>query len=501
MYILKNAWVSITRNKGRNILIGAIILVIGCAATIALAINNTANDLITSYKNAFEKEVTIEFNRESMMSEIDFSNRENLDSMRESFSEMESYSITDIESFGDSELITNYYYTYQISLDGENIEKAENETEDFGGIGGGFGDFSGMGGGGRGMETADFALTGYSSLNSMSEFINGAYAINSIADDAWDKAFNGNYVFINEELAEYNSLEIGNIVTLKDEDGNTFDFEIIGIFADNSTSEEISIFSQAANTLITNAASLKSITDTYSDITGTVQPTFIVEDYSVVEELKNEFYEKGLDETFTLVTNEEEANSSLSSLKSIQAFAMTFLVVVLLIGGVILAILNLINIRERKYEIGVLRTIGMSKKLLLSQFMAELLIVTVAALTIGLGIGSISAPSVSNALLASEISNSSTRSNDIMNNFGGSMPNMGGQPDGQGQGGAPSMPNLDKISGQPVVQAYDSIDAIVNFDVILELLGIGVALVLISGIAAMVSIQKFSPLTILKERS
>ena len=48
MFILKNAMISITRNKGRNILIGAIILVIACACTVTLAINNIANDLIDS---------------------------------------------------------------------------------------------------------------------------------------------------------------------------------------------------------------------------------------------------------------------------------------------------------------------------------------------------------------------------------------------------------------------------------------------------------------------
>ena len=33
MYILKNSLISIARNKGRNILIGIIILVIACAST------------------------------------------------------------------------------------------------------------------------------------------------------------------------------------------------------------------------------------------------------------------------------------------------------------------------------------------------------------------------------------------------------------------------------------------------------------------------------------
>lgn len=42
---------------------------------------------------------------------------------------------------------------------------------------------------------------------------------------------------------------------------------------------------------------------------------------------------------------------------------------------------------------------------------------------------------------------------------------------------------------------------VVNYIVILELLGIGLVLTFISGLSSMISIQRFSPLTILKERS
>ena len=53
----------------------------------------------------------------------------------------------------------------------------------------------------------------------------------------------------------------------------------------------------------------------------------------------------------------------------------------------------------------------------------------------------------------------------------------------------------------PVVQAYDKINANVNLTIILELVGISIILVIISSISAMISIQRFSPLSILKERS
>ena len=46
MYILKNSLISILRNKGRNILIGLIILTIACSTTVTLAIRNTANNIV-----------------------------------------------------------------------------------------------------------------------------------------------------------------------------------------------------------------------------------------------------------------------------------------------------------------------------------------------------------------------------------------------------------------------------------------------------------------------
>ena len=71
MYILKNAVTSIVRNKGRNILIGTIILVISCAVAVTLAINNSSTNLIESYQNKYEVEATLGMNRENMMKDFD----------------------------------------------------------------------------------------------------------------------------------------------------------------------------------------------------------------------------------------------------------------------------------------------------------------------------------------------------------------------------------------------------------------------------------------------
>ena len=112
---------------------------------------------------------------------------------------------------------------------------------------------------------------------------------------------------------------------------------------------------------------------------------------------------------------------------------------------------------------------------------------------LGAGIGATMSKGVSNSILSSEIKSSETSSEKVRNNFGG----PGGNFDFKEGGPAMNFGN----KGTPNIQAYDSIDAVVSIKVILELLGIGLILILLSSISAMISIQRFTPLTILKERS
>jgi putative ABC transport system permease protein len=328
----------------------------------------------------------------------------------------------------------------------------------------------------------------------MSEFIEGTYEMVEIADGAWDKAFDGNYIFINEELASYNNIKINDTVKFEDESDNIYKFTVIGIYKENesNSSGPSGLFANSANTIITNADALIAITKAHSSINGSVDPTFIIDDYADKDKIQAEFYDKGLDESYTVETNEEVATAGLSSIKNVQSFATTFLIITLVIGGVVLFVINAINIRERKYEIGVLRTIGISKSKLTIQFVSELLIVGFVALLAGAGIGAAMSKDVSNSLLASEINSTKESSEQIKGNFGG--------PGGFGpiEGNRPAKDFTEK--GRPRVEAYESIDAVVNVGVLLELLGIGLTLILISGLASMISIQRFTPLTILKER-
>lgn len=146
----------------------------------------------------------------------------------------------------------------------------------------------------------------------------------------------------------------------------------------------------------------------------------------------------------------------------------------------------MINVRERKYEIGVLRTIGMKKSLLSLQFIFEIIIVALLSLVIGTSIGAAVSVPIANNMLASEIESSKENANNIENNFGR-----------QPMADASSK----RFNGVVSVDKITEINAVVDFKVLLELLAVSILLTLISGLSSMISIQRFSPLTILKERS
>mgnify|MGYP004570462579 FL=1 len=470
MYILKNAITSIKRNKGRNLLIGLIIMVIAIAVTVTLAINNTATSLIKAYKDKYQVEASITVNRENMMKDFNPNDRENSKSdMKDKFNLASSLTETDIKNYADSKYVKSYYYTSSVKVNSNDLEKAKMSSNN---------DMSE-----RKKDEDDsssFEIKGYSSYDAMNEFISGSY---KITDGEIFTDFTSNNCLINSELATINNLKVGDTISFTDDNSNTYQLVISAIF-EEASSDNKSMFSSSANTIITSSSFINKMSTTNSELKVSVNPTFILTSKDVVDKFSSELTSKGLDKNLMVTTNLESIDESVSTISNVKTFAVTFLVITLIIGAAVLLIINMINIRERKYEIGVLRTIGMKKTKVCLQFILELLIVALASLLLGAGIGSFVSVPISNKLLANEIATSKTENNNIRENFGKN-----------------DKFNDKKFNGVARVEAFDSINATVDVKVLLELLALGLSLTLISSISATVSIQKFSPLTILKERS
>ena len=516
MYILKNSLISIARNKGRNILIGIIILVIACASTVTLAIRNTANNLVKDYEESHDITGTISFDRGQLSN--NFKGGEDAQKSNiEAFNNIESITLDDVKNYGDSEYLKGYYYLYATSLNSDTLTKAtdsfEYEVEDrettttststtTGGNGNGIG--RGPGGGedrhtitnnntttvitkskekfesSRNL-TGDFEIDGYSSYDAMTNFVDGSY---KIIEGEMISDFESYQCVISSELATLNEITVGNTITLKNTNTEkTYDFTVTGIYTNNEDNDDsASMYSSTANTIITGSGVIDLLVADDNTLVTNITPSFILNGEEDIEDFTAEIKEKGLNEYYTINTNLDELENATKSIENVKIFATTFLIITLVISSLVLFVINLINIRERKYEIGVFRTIGMSKCKLTIQFVVELLIVAAISLIIGAIVGSFLAKPVGNMLLENEIETSQGEQEEISNNFGKQNINM-------------------NFNNRAPVETIDSMEAVVDFTVVMQLLGIGILLTLMSSLASMISIQRFSPLTILKERS
>lgn len=502
MYILKNAFKAITRSKGRNILIGIIIVVIASACTITLSIRNSAKEIVNAYEEKYEVKATIGMNRSNLVNSFKVGDKSQ-EEMIEQFNEIENVTALEIENYGNSKYVKSYYYEYNLGMNSSNIESATDslvkeitttKTETFGG------DRPNMPGGERKSTTTkktekiknmksasgEFTILGYSSYEAMTDFITGNY---TISEGSVNSDFTSNTCVISEELANLNDLNIGDTITLTSPNNKkiTYDLEISGIYKENSENDDMSsMYSKSANNIITNNTVIENILELDEELNVTITPTFILTSNSVVDNFKEEVEEKGLSEYYTVTNNLDEVESATKSINNVKTFATTFLIITLIIGGIVLLVINIINIHERKYEIGVLRTIGMSKFKVISQFVVELLIVSLISLSIGACIGSLCSVKVANSLLQDEVNNSKEDIKSMDKNFGGGMIDF---------------EKDNKINGLVKVNEIDTINAVVDFKVLIELLTIGIGLTLISSISACISVSRFSPLNILKERS
>lgn len=337
MYVFKNAFVSIVRNKGRNLLIGIIVVVIACACAVTLAIRNSASALIESYQNKYEVVATIGVNRESMREGMKMDkdatadDREaNMDNMKEIFSNVSSLTVEEIENYGDSEYVDKYYYQKSIGVDSDSLTAVSSQStkENIGGGGKGPGgqDF-------QNMSSSDFTLIDYSSLEAMEDFISGKYSITS--GEVSDNLESYNCV-INSELAVANNIEVGNEIVLVDPDdsNNSITLVVTGIYEETSDSDEaMGMFTSSANTIITNTNMIDKLVSGNSEMKVSTTPSFVLTSKDVIEKFSEEVTEKGLSEYLSVSTNLDQVEEATSTISNVSVFATTFLVITLIIGG------------------------------------------------------------------------------------------------------------------------------------------------------------------------
>lgn len=538
MMILINAFKSITRSKGRNILIGIIVVTVAASSSIALAIKSAAN---TAKETGLENQTitgSISVDRQKLMEgaqgDEDSGGQADMSSMRELMQQYPDLSLDELKTYSESDYVKEFYYTASASLDAAgDIEAYSTESSsssdgsDSGSNQNGMpdgmegsmnGDMNGGMGSGRsgGMTMGDFSITGYSSESAMTKFISGESKISS--GEMFDAESSDLDCLISNELAVFNGLSVGDTITLANPNAEdeTYSFTIVGIYTNTSSTDSsnqmrFSTAHDPANLICVSYNALKAVTDnseavatTSTDDNGSetttalsmqTSGTYVFSDKTNYENFSKELTGKGLSEYYTLSSNDiNNYDSSLVPLENLSSFATTLLFIILGVGAIILIVLNIFNIRERKYEVGVLTAIGIKKGKVAMQYIIELLAVTFISVIIGTGIGAAASVPVSNNLLALQISSQEAAQNSQQENFG--RPGGGGQDGMQVRGSGGIFGNSTNA-----VEYLDNIDATISIEILGQLIGIGILLTILSSLAGVVFVLRYEPLKILANRT
>lgn len=285
-----------------------------------------------------------------------------------------------------------------------------------------------MPGGGQ-MTQADFQVTGVLASAQNSTFSSGTATItDGEGIDESDK--DTNQVLIEQTLATANDLAVGDTFTItsSEDEETTYELTVKGIYESSASSNSMGMqFSMMnpSNTLYTSYTLANELNGTAED--NTIDSAV----YTLADpENMDDFLAKAkklIDtDTFSLQSNDAAYQSMLEPLNNVASFSKNVVLLVAVAGIIILTLIIMITIRERRHELGVLLSLGESRIKIILQLFTEVALCMILALGLAAVSGNVVANVVGQQLLEQQTSSDqNTQTNDAKSQ----------RPDGENPGG------------------------------------------------------------------
>ena len=464
MYIITNAIKNLLRNSGRNTLIAIITLAIIISAVVTLTINNASTKII-------------EDTRLDIASKVDI----RVDLFTHGREGRQTITVEQYLSFAESDYLRHTIYQAEMQAWFGNFHA--------------IGDFE-LGAALPPDPSMPHAPVGKLIGHSEPEHIDGFGEFRNITAGRMFSAINE--CIITEELAEHNGLSIGDTIQLESafQHGKAFELTIVGLYtqeADPMLEWQMMIWEQMGYSLPMMIGDNEIFTS-FETIIAAGWETADGLDMRLEYYLRNpddlanfeaEVRAKGLPSVFGVTVNQAALDRVIGPLESLRSAAMTFTIVILILGAITLILVSYLAIRERKYEVGVLRAMGMERGKIAFGIFTETVIITALCLVVGLGIGAGAAQPMADRLLAERVESAI---DDINNSEEGGRVLMS-----QGQ-----VQTDDPASGY---RPISDIEVAISVDVIMQIIIIALALAAISSVIAIIRITQYEPLKILRERN
>ena len=505
--MLKRSWLSIKCKIGRTIILTLIFFIMANLVLAALIIKSAVSAQMDYAKSTLGGTVSIQADMEAIR-DNQKNDIENGGDPSEMFKNMARPSV-DVKTANEiatsyTDYIKDYSYEVSASANSYDLEVVETKGPSMNGKGmpGRF-DFGGQSSS-KDDSTLDSDIT-ISGINAYA-YINGV-ANETITikegehfdEDSTDSAM------ISYEFAELNSLKVGDTFEIKNiYSEKSIKLTVIGIYDSSEARAN-------ANTIYMNTETAAKFlsSDDYNDGNYDVDN---VNFYMTNSDLADEFTEKINSEFTELAENNlkvavdtSEYDRLSGSIESVGGFANTILIIVIVAAVIIITLIVSINVKDRRYEIGVLMSLGADKKNIIGQIIAELLIVGTLGFILASVTGTIFADTLGGAILDSQTASSAVQSEKNFGrpgNMGGNMPNpVGGS--GSSRGNAHSMPSMPDGSNMKDIMKASREDQKVELNInakpedYLLLFITGYLVIILALIIPSVSIMRYQPKEIL----
>lgn len=500
MNFFKRAWLSMKARKGRSILQLIIFTVVCVLILSGFTIQSAADKASELAREQLGGTVTLTVDREKQMQAMRDEAASSDSSSTESKPQFESspIDVSDANELAKLNHVAsyNYYSSTQALASGFDPIESSGDTSSSNDESSTTAETQGPGGGQGGpqMVDADLSISGLLDSATSTDFEAGTSELTSgVAITSADK--DKNVAMVEENLAEENDWKVGDSFTVTSSDGNTkVTLKIVGIYKTTDSGSDMAqnfSFLNPYNKVYVPYTVANTIKG--SDYKNTVDSAvYTMDDAANISAFEKEA--KKVDsidwDTFKLDANDTLYQQMIGPINSVASFSKNVVYIVSIAGALILGLLVMMQVRDRKYEMGVLLAISEKRGKLIAQFFVEILIVALVSFGLAAASSHYVAQLAGNQLLAQQNSSTNETTTSTENRGPGGGGGQGG-PGGFGQ----SVSNLTKNTEQ-----IKELDIQVTLEDMLKMGGIGIGIAFISVLLPATLVLRMNPKTILTKQ-
>ncbi|WP_374286183.1 ABC transporter permease [Lactococcus sp.] len=425
MNFIRRAWLFTKAKISRTILLIIAFSAILIFVLSGLIINSAANTSIANAKKAAGATVSLSVNMQNVIKKAQASATSQTSTTTGNHFgiTMPTINQTTAQNIAELSNVSSYSFTYSSSANP--VTNGITQVTDSGTISTSSSSStnshaSGMFGGssGFGANQGDFTIEGTNNLLANTNFTTSYKITSGRGINATDQGTNN--VVIESTLASQNNLKVGSTFQLEDTNSKTYTMTVVGIFTTKSSATEQSIsYMNAMYTALSVPNAMKATTGQISSATyNMIDPAKSSEFVTTANKIVN-------NSNFTVSSDTTAYENVKTSLDNVASFAKNIVLLVAIAGAIILALIVMLMVRDRRFEIGVLMSLGETKAKIVAQFFVELFMITIVSVVIASATGNVVGNMVGQQLLKQETAQT-TQTTGYGAGFGGQASNSNG---------------------------------------------------------------------------